>query len=117
MNNDNINKEYGKILQNFRQKNHFTQEKVSELTGLDPKYISQIERGELKGSIKTLLNFCNAYKVTPNDVLLNFLNYTPNTNNYDSRINSLSLRDKEMIDSLLEFLSKNEKYSKYQKNA
>lgn len=103
----NFNEQYGKILRNYRKINHFTQEKVSDLTGLAPRYISQIERGELKGSINTLIAFCNAYKITPNDILLDFLNPKPNnitTNNYDSKINSLNLHDKELIDILLNFL-------------
>lgn len=104
-----INKEYGKILKGYRQKNKLTQEDVAELTGLAPRYISQIERGELKGSINTLLCFCDGYKITPNDVLLSFLdssNYN-NENSYNYKINQLSLRDKELVDDLLNFLLKN----------
>ena len=58
MDKKNINIEYGKILKNYRIKNNLTQENVAELSGLAPRYISQIERGELKGSINTLLTFC-----------------------------------------------------------
>ena len=105
----NFNSKYGEILQEYRKINHFTQEQVSELTGLAPKYISQIERGELKGSINTLLAFCKAYNVTPNDILLNFIdsNHSATQQSYDERINSLSLKDKKMIDNLLDYLIKN----------
>ena len=51
-----INIEYGKILRNYRKKNNLTLENVSEISGLAPRYISQIERGESIGSINTLLN-------------------------------------------------------------
>ena len=68
-----INIKYGKILRIYRKKNNLTLEKVSEISGLAPRYISQIERGESIGSISTLLNLCNAYKITPNDILLGFL--------------------------------------------
>ena len=106
MDKKNINIEYGKILREYRNKNNLTQEDVSELSGLAPRYISQIERGELKGSINTLLNFCNAYKITPNDLLINFLDSNNNfdKNSYDYKINKLSIRDKEIIDGLLDFL-------------
>ncbi len=106
MDKKNINIEYGKILRKYRKKNNLTQENVAEISGLAPRYISQIERGELKGSINTLLTFCNAYKITPNDVLLGFLdldNYSIK-DSYDYKINQLSIRDKEIIDDLLEFL-------------
>ena len=101
-----FNSKYGKILQEYRKKNHLTQENVAELSGLAPRYISQIERGELKGSINTLLTFCNAYKITPNDILIDFLDSNNNfdKNSYDYKINKLSIRDKEIIDGLLDYL-------------
>ena len=100
-----INATYGKTLQNYRKRNHLTQEKASELTGLAPRYISQIERGDLNGGINTLLAFCNAYKITPNDVLISFLDYNNiDEESYDFKINKLSLRDKELIDELLNYL-------------
>ena len=34
-----INIEYGKILKKYRKKNNLTQEDVSELSGLAPRYI------------------------------------------------------------------------------
>jgi transcriptional regulator with XRE-family HTH domain len=106
MNKKDINIEYGKILREYRNKNNLTQENVSELSGLAPRYISQIERGELKGSINTLLTFCNAYKITPNDILIDFLDSNNNLkrNSYDYKINKLSIRDKEIIDGLIDYL-------------
>ena len=54
---------YGKSLQEIRKKNNLTQEQVSQLTGLETKYISQIECGIAKGTINTMLKFCEAYNV------------------------------------------------------
>lgn len=106
MNKKDINIEYGRILKSYRKKNKLTQEDVSDLSGLAPRYISQIERGELKGSINTLLTFCNAYKITPNDVLMAFLDDDNSIikDSYDYKINKLSMRDKEIIDDLIDFL-------------
>ena len=103
-----FNLKYGAILHKYRKINHLTQENVSELTGLTPRYISQIERGELKGTIKTLLSFCNAYKITPNDLLIDFLNTTNfDKNSYDYKINKLSIYDKNLIDNIINYLLKN----------
>lgn len=101
-----INVEYGTILRNYRKKNNLTLEKVSEISGLAPRYISQIERGESLGSINTLLNFCNAYKITPNDILLGFLDFCNDSldETYDHKINQLSVRNKEIINDLIDFL-------------
>lgn len=73
MEKNNINKHIGNICQQYRQKNNLTQNQVAELTGLEPRHISQIERGLSKGSIDTLLKLCNAYKITPDIVLYDLL--------------------------------------------
>ena len=68
-----INEHIGKVFQEYRQKNNLTQNQVAEMTGLEPRHISQIERGFSKGSIDTLLKLCNAYKITPDIVLYDLL--------------------------------------------
>ena len=68
-----INEHIGKVCQEYRLKNNLTQNQVAELTGLEPRHISQIERGFSKGSIDTLLKLCNAYKITPDIILFDLL--------------------------------------------
>ena len=63
----------GNLYKKFSKKNNLTQEQVSQLTGLETKYISQIECGIAKGTINTMLKFCEAYNVTPNDILYKFI--------------------------------------------
>ena len=82
MNKKNINIHIGKICQQYRQKNNLTQNQVSELTGLEPRHISQIERGLSKGSIDTLIKLCNAYKITPDIVLYDLLDDNLKNNMY-----------------------------------
>ena len=45
MDKSNINQHIGNKFQEYRLKNNLTQNQVSELTGLEPRHISQIERG------------------------------------------------------------------------
>ena len=45
MEKSNINKHIGNKFQEYRLKNNLTQNQVAELTGLEPRHISQIERG------------------------------------------------------------------------
>ena len=47
----NITKHIGNKFQEYRLKNNLTQNQVAEITGLEPRHISQIERGLSKGSI------------------------------------------------------------------
>ena len=49
---------YGNALKELRKQNKMTQEEVARMTGLEAKYISQIECGITKGTINTMLKFC-----------------------------------------------------------
>ena len=104
-----INEHIGKICQQYRLKNNLTQNQVAELTGLEPRHISQIERGCSKGSIDTLLKLCNAYKITPDIILFDLLDddIKNSTSIYDEKFKKLSKRDKECILHFIDyFLSK-----------
>ena len=103
-----LNEHIGKLFQEYRQKNNLTQNQVAEMTGLEPRHISQIERGFSKGSIDTLLKLCNAYKITPDIVLYDLLdtdvkNYI---SIYEEDFKKLSKREKEAILNLINFFLK-----------
>ena len=99
MEKSDINRHIGKVCQEYRLKNNLTQNQVSELTGLEPRHISQIERGVSKGSIDTLLKLCNAYKITPDVILYDLLdeNTKKSISIYDNDFKKLNKRDKESI--------------------
>ena len=102
------NEHIGRVFQEYRQKNNLTQNQVAEMTGLEPRHISQIERGFSKGSIDTLLKLCNAYKITPDIVLYDLLdtdvkNYI---SIYEEDFKKLSKREKEAILNLINFFLK-----------
>ena len=102
MNTDNISKHIGQVCQ-YRIKNNLTQNQVAELTGLEPRHISQIERGLSKGSIDTLIKLCNAYSISPDIILYDLLDDTVknSVSIYDEKFKKLSKRDK---DSILHFI-------------
>lgn len=109
MNSKNISKHIGKICQEYRLKNNLTQNQVSELTGLEPRHISQIERGLSKGSIDTLIKLCNAYKITPDIILYDLLDddVKQSIAIYDEKFKKLTKRDKDSILHFIDyFLSK-----------
>ena len=109
MNKNNINEHIGQICQQYRIKNYLTQNQVAELTGLEPRHISQIERGLSKGSIDTLIKLCNAYQITPDIILYDLLNESVKNSIsiYDEKFKKLSKRDKESILHFIDyFLSK-----------
>ena len=93
----------GQVCQQYRIKNNLTQNQVAELTGLETRHISQIERGLSKGSIDTLIKLCNAYSISPDIILYDLLDDTVknSVSIYDEKFKKLSKRDK---DSILHFI-------------
>lgn len=109
MEKSDITKHIGNKFQKYRLKNNLTQNQVAELTGLEPRHISQIERGLSKGSIDTLLKLCNAYKITPDIVLYDLLDedLKNNVSIYEEKFKKLTKKDKESILHFIDyFLSK-----------
>lgn len=47
----------------------WSQEKLAEEADINPKYLSEIERGSANPSITIFLKIAEALKVTPNDLL------------------------------------------------
>lgn len=89
----------GKICQQYRLKNNFTQSQVAELTDLEPRHISQIERGFSKGSIDTLIKFCNAYQITPDVILYDLLDTSvkEKVSTFSEDFKKLSIKDKNTV--------------------
>ena len=109
MDKNNISVHIGKVFQEYRLKNNMTQNEVSDITGLEPRHISQLERGFTKGSIDTLLKLCDAYKITPDVILYDLLDEDTKkmVKVYDEKFKKLSKRDKESILYFIDyFLSK-----------
>lgn len=110
MEKSNANEHIGKIFQEYRLKNHLTQNEVAELTELEPRHISQIERGFSKGSIDTLIKLCNAYKITPDIILYDLLDEQTkdSVSIYEEDFKKLSKKDKDTVLHIIKyFLSNN----------
>ncbi len=105
MKNPSIDKEkdtiiYGKALKKIRIQNHLTQEQLAQMTGLETKYISQMETGRYMGTIKTMLKFCEALNVTPNDILSDFIKDTSinhDCDQFSEEFSKLSSKDKKNV--------------------
>ena len=107
MKKDEENILYGEALRKIRKANNLTQEEVAQQIGVDTKYISQIECGVAKGTISTMLKFCKAYNVTPNDILCTFikdLGLDYDLKQFETRFSKLNKRDKKIVLSLIENL-------------
>ena len=58
----------GLRIKEYREKQKFTQEKLAELTGIDPKHLSRIENGRNYPSIETLEKLTKNLDVTFEDI-------------------------------------------------
>lgn len=101
----------GKNWQLARKAKGLTQEYVAEKLDLGPRYISDLERDKTVGSIKTLINLCNIYEITPTCILQEYLDI-----NSDFKVDpeligyySLDDRDKELIINLIEQMNSSKK--------
>lgn len=66
--------------------------------------------GKAKGSISTMLKFCNAYNVTPNDILYDFIKDSQSNialQQFNANICQLNNRDKNVVFSLIKALLEN----------
>lgn len=101
----------GKIFQETRRSLGLTQEQVSEVLGLAPRYISDIERDKTKGSIDTLVKLCNIYNITPTYVLKDYLKNSANLELDSGLIGfyNLSEDEKEIVRQLISFMNKRKK--------
>jgi transcriptional regulator with XRE-family HTH domain len=71
--NEQINKQFGAIFQEYRLKNNITQEKFAEELAKSTKTISQIETGKDGTSKKTDVDFMNFLGITPNILYKDFI--------------------------------------------
>lgn len=55
----------GKNIKKHREAHDFTQERLSELTGIEYKYYQSIEYGKANLTIKTILKLCSALDLDP----------------------------------------------------
>ncbi len=60
-------------IRKLRKSMKITQDTLSELSGISPQHLSQIESGKTKLSLPTLVNICNALGVTADRLLCDVL--------------------------------------------
>ena len=62
-------KAIGKRIKIARIKADLTQEKLSEMVGVSPTHLSNIETGTTRVSLNTIINIANALHITSDDLL------------------------------------------------
>lgn len=103
----NIDKNFGKILREFRLKNNLTQEQLSEKLGISLKYISRIENGNNGIKTQTLINCINILGITPEILYKPFITNKEVAKNIEisEKIVSLSEEKKQFLVSIIDLLA------------
>ena len=101
-----IDKNFGKILRDFRIENKLTQEQLSEKLGISLKYISRIENGNNGVKTQTLINYMNILGITPNIIYAPFITNEKATKNIEicEKLSSLSDEKKDFINSMIDLV-------------
>ncbi|NLI08798.1 MAG: helix-turn-helix transcriptional regulator [Thermotogaceae bacterium] len=67
---DDICKKFGRRLREIRDRKGMTQEKLSEISGLERSYISDVERGARSISLKNIERLASALGIQVNELFV-----------------------------------------------
>lgn len=100
----------GSILQNARIAKNLTQEEVAEKVDCSSRYIGQLETNRTLGSIDLIIELCNLYDITLNDLYgihLKAINLSASKDKCPNIIgyNELSSEYRSIIDNNINFLN------------
>lgn len=100
----------GSILQNARIAKNLTQEEVAEKVDCSSRYIGQLETNRTLGSIDLIIELCNLYDITLNDLYgihLKAINLSASKDKFPNIIgyNELSSEYRSIIDNNINFLN------------
>ncbi|MBU3181620.1 helix-turn-helix domain-containing protein [Clostridium psychrophilum] len=87
-----------------REKFDMTREKFSELLNLSPYFLGQIERGERKMSINTLINISECLHISIDSLFFEQINANTNNDVLHSLINKCSEKEVKVIEGLIKLL-------------
>ena len=105
-----FNIEVGSILQNARIAKNLTQEEVAEKVDCSSRYIGQLETNRTLGSIDLLIELCNLYEISLNDIYgiyLKAINLSASKDKCPNIVgyNELSSEYRSIIDNNISFLN------------
>ncbi|PWL78734.1 XRE family transcriptional regulator [Candidatus Gastranaerophilales bacterium] len=91
----------GMRIKEFREKRHFTQDKLAELVGIDPKHLSRIENGRNYPSFETLEKILDSLQISYSDIF-DYGHFNSNEN----LLKSINLKLLELNEEKLRFIYK-----------
>lgn len=98
----------GKIIQQIRKSNGYTQEKLAEKTEVSARYISDVEQDKAKPSYEVLVKICNVFNVGLDQIFSQYLDIKENKSlEYPlAGYEKLNREDKSTIEHLIMYFNK-----------
>ena len=96
--------EIGNRIRLEREKFDMTREKLAELLNLSPYFLGQIERGERKMSISTLISISECLHISIDYLFFEQVNVNTNNNVLHSLINKCSEKEINVIEGLIKLI-------------
>lgn len=96
--------EIGNRIRIERENFDMTREKLSELVNLSPYFLGQIERGERKMSINTLIKISECLHISIDYLFFEQVNVNTNNNVLHSLINRCSEKEVTVIESIIKLI-------------
>lgn len=96
--------EIGNRIRIERENFDMTREKLAELLNLSPYFLGQIERGERKMSISTLIKISECLHISIDYLFFEQVNINTNNNVLHSLINRCSEKEVNVIEGLIKLL-------------
>ena len=98
----------GKNIQAIRKSNGYTQEKLAEKIEVSVRYISDIEQDRAKPSYEILINICNLFQISLDQIFSKYLVTKENKSlEYSlAGFEKLPKKDKETIENLIMYFNK-----------
>lgn len=86
----------GQKIRDLRTSHHFSQADLAELIDVSTNYIGQIERGDRKPSLETLVSLCNVLNTSMDYILSDSLSSNEDQLTHDilSNLQDLSIEEK-----------------------
>ncbi|WP_253200500.1 helix-turn-helix domain-containing protein [Clostridium sp. CF012] len=104
MNNEINYVEIGNRIRLEREKFDMTREKLAEILNLSPYFLGQIERGERKMSISTLINISECLHISIDYLFFEQVNINTNNDVLHSLIDKCSEKEVNVIEGLIKLL-------------
>lgn len=105
----NHNIKIGKKLQFARLSAGYTQEEVAEKLDCSSRYIGQLETNRSSGSINIIIQLCNLYNISLNDLYGEYLTNSGGNHSSSLGFSNLNQEHQLIIENTIEFLLSLEK--------